>query len=65
MPTKISEGKLLGTIILFICSIVLLINAKVYAAPTRVSEVGLLMLCSAMVLLFFAVRLWKQAVMKG
>jgi O-antigen ligase len=64
MPAKVSEKKLLGSILLFVSSFVFLLTVKLFADPVRFSERGLLFLLIAFVLLAIAVRQWKRAFVK-
>jgi hypothetical protein len=64
MPAKVSERKLLVSIVLFVSSFVFLLNVKLFADPVRISEAGLVFLMMAFALLAIAVRLWKHAIVK-
>ena len=64
MPIKVSEKKLFGSVLLFVCSLTVLVNSKVFASPVRVSEVSLLIAFAVIAMLYFAVRLWKHAFVK-
>lgn len=64
MPTKISEKKLVVSILCFVAALVIFMKTPVITTPVRISEKGLLLCVVAVGLLVFAIRFFKQSVSK-
>jgi hypothetical protein len=61
MPTKLSEKKLLLSILLLIGAVVLFVNIKLFNAPVQISEKGILSIFLAGSLLTISIKLLKAA----
>jgi uncharacterized membrane protein len=64
MPTKVSERKLLASIMLFASGCTLLLKAKLFAQPVYVSEKGLAFISVAIALIILAIILYRRALVK-
>lgn len=65
MPTKVSEKKVLGSVLLFAAGLWLFNTAKLTTAPVKLSEKGLFTAIAALTLLFLGIRAFSRAIQKG
>jgi hypothetical protein len=60
MPTKVSERNLILSIALSTIAIALLFSAKLFYAPVKISEKGLVFIVLGMIAATFAVKFFKK-----
>jgi|GEM_PF-6646088 len=64
MRTKLSERNIILSLILFIVAIALLLTAKLFNGPVRISEKGIVFIVLAIMLSLFALRLLKKSIIR-
>jgi hypothetical protein len=62
MRARISEKNLAAGFIFFTIGFIILLNAKVFPSPTRISEKGLLYCVFAFIMMAFCVHLLRLSV---
>ena len=64
MPAKVSEKRVLGSILLIAAGLWLFFTAKLTSVPVKISEKGLFTAIAALTLLLLGIRLFSRAVQK-
>lgn len=64
MPTKISEKRLLASILFVAGALILFFTARLTYAPVHVSEKGLVAVLAAIVMLILGMKLFHRAIQK-
>jgi hypothetical protein len=64
MPTKVSERNLILSVAIFVIAIALLFNAKLFNAPVKISEKGILFIVLGATLSLVSIKLFKKAILR-
>jgi hypothetical protein len=65
MPVKVSEKKLILSLLFLAGAIILILNANLYNKPVHISEKGIAFVSAGIMLLAISVRLLRRSFLKA